>query len=145
VDRGALDAALELGFPCGGWCPEARMAEDGRIPDRYPLKVLPGAGYVERTWRNVVDSDGTAIIYFGELQGGTQQTVQFCIEKAKPYKLIDAEKVSEKRAGELLDAFVRQHRIRILNVAGPRLSKVPREYDYAFKAIKCLLQSADSK
>ena len=38
VDRAALDIALELGIPCGGWCPKDRVAEDGRIPDKYPLK-----------------------------------------------------------------------------------------------------------
>jgi hypothetical protein len=37
VDRAALDVALELGLPCGGWCPHGRQAEGGAIPDRYPL------------------------------------------------------------------------------------------------------------
>ena len=41
VDRGALDAALAVGFSCGGWCPKDRNAEDGPIPDRYPLVTLP--------------------------------------------------------------------------------------------------------
>lgn len=45
VDRGALDAALSLDFPCGGWCPEGRVAEDGVIDARYPLRVLAGGGY----------------------------------------------------------------------------------------------------
>ena len=27
VDRGALAAALDGGAPCGGWCPEDRVAE----------------------------------------------------------------------------------------------------------------------
>jgi hypothetical protein len=26
VDRAALDATLELGIPCGGWCPKGRKA-----------------------------------------------------------------------------------------------------------------------
>jgi hypothetical protein len=58
VDRGALDAALAADFPCGGWCPGDRMAEDGVIPDRYPLMPLPNGGYRARTRLNVVDSDG---------------------------------------------------------------------------------------
>jgi Circularly permutated YpsA SLOG family len=62
VDRAALDAALTVGFPCGGWCPEDRMAEDGVTPDRYPLMPLPNGGYRRRTRLNVVDSDGAAII-----------------------------------------------------------------------------------
>jgi hypothetical protein len=78
VDRGALDAALRVGFPCGGWCPQDRKAEDGPIPDRYPLVVLPGAGYRQRTLKNVKDSDGTVIIYANTLSGGTKLTRDFC-------------------------------------------------------------------
>jgi len=55
VDRGALDTALDNGFPCGGWCPSGRLAEDGRIPDRYPVTELTGGSYRQRTLRNVVD------------------------------------------------------------------------------------------
>ena len=29
VDRGAIEAALELGFPYGGLIPKGRLAEDG--------------------------------------------------------------------------------------------------------------------
>ena len=45
VDRGALDAALSLGFPCGGYCPNGRKAENGVINERYPLTELPSGGY----------------------------------------------------------------------------------------------------
>ena len=37
VDRAALDVALALDIPCGGWCPQGRRAEDGVVPTRYPL------------------------------------------------------------------------------------------------------------
>jgi len=69
VDRAALDAALELGIDAGGWCPEGRKAEDGIIPDKYSVQALKGAGYRQRTRKNVTDSDGAAIIYFGYPQG----------------------------------------------------------------------------
>jgi len=38
VDRAALDLALEMGIPSGGWCPKGRRSEDGPIPDRYILQ-----------------------------------------------------------------------------------------------------------
>jgi hypothetical protein len=53
VDRAALDAALELGIPCGGWCPKGRRAEDGKIPDRYPLQETSSSDYPQRTEMNV--------------------------------------------------------------------------------------------
>ncbi len=80
VDRAALDAALDAGVPCGGWCPDGRSAEDGPLPARYPLRELKGGGYVERTLANVRDSDGTAIIHAGELDGGTLHTLECCVE-----------------------------------------------------------------
>ena len=66
VDRGALDAALDLGIPCGGWCPEGRQAEDGIIPARYPLTELSGAGYDQRTRKNVEDSDTESVQFVTE-------------------------------------------------------------------------------
>ena len=43
VDRAALDLAMSLGIPCGGWCPAGRLAEDGFIDPRYPLQETPFA------------------------------------------------------------------------------------------------------
>jgi hypothetical protein len=44
VDRAALDAAIRLGIPHGGWIPKGRLTEDGPLPDTYALKetVLDG-------------------------------------------------------------------------------------------------------
>jgi hypothetical protein len=44
VDRAALDAALAADFPCGGWCPADRSAEDGPIPERYPMSLFMEGG-----------------------------------------------------------------------------------------------------
>jgi hypothetical protein len=122
VDRGALDAALELAFPCGGWCPTDRMAEDGRIDDRYPVVELSGAGYRQRTRQNVIDSDGTLVIYNGELSGGTRETVRFCERLGKPFVALDALTVDEAAMVKQALAFVAEHGVAVLNVAGPRAS-----------------------
>src|SRR5438105_13589605 len=106
VDRGALDAALALQVECGGWCPVGRLAEDGTIPKRYPVMELANAGYAERTARNVADADGSLIISKGEPSGGTRETVDRCIEMAKPYLLIDSERVDIGKASGLGLAFI---------------------------------------
>src|SRR5438105_15558458 len=76
VDRAALDVALELGMPCGGWCPRGRRAEDGPITDRYPLSETPWSGYPQRTGWNVRDADGTLILTMGQADRGTALTQQ---------------------------------------------------------------------
>ena len=140
VDRGALDAALEAGFPCGGWAPEGRIAEDGPIHPRYPLQVLAGAGYEERTLQNVLDSDGTAILFSGALEGGTRQTMVHCVEHGKPFELIDAARAAPRDAALKLADFVERNRLSVLNVAGPRASKWSGAHAYAHATVKHLFQ-----
>ncbi|HEB78311.1 MAG TPA: hypothetical protein ENI90_07280 [Methylothermaceae bacterium] len=139
VDRAALDTALELGLPCGGWCPAGRMAEDGPIPCRYPVRELAGAGYRQRTRANVADSDATLIIYFEELEGGTAATLHDCLELGKPFKLIDGAEIAPRQGARAVDRFLRRHGIGVLNVAGPRASKSPRAYRYARELLTAVL------
>jgi len=144
VDRAALDAALKNGIDCGGSCPSGRLDEVGRIPDRYPVKELEHGGFTERTLQNVKDSDGTVIIYFSNLSGGSAQTLQFCIAQKRPHQLIDAAAIFIEDAAELILDFIRKHEVEILNVAGPRQSEWPDGYDYAFRVLDIFLMSIDS-
>ncbi len=125
VDRGALDAALAAGAACGGWCPAGRRAEDGPIPSGYPLEETRESDYVARTWRNVEDSDATLIIHSGELEGGTALTVNICRELDRPHLVVNAGAESMTDAASRLRAFIREHAVGTLNVAGPRASKWP--------------------
>jgi len=139
VDRGALDAALAAGFTCGGWCPADRCAEDGPIPARYPLNSLARGGYRERTQQNVLDSDGTAILFHGALGGGTLLTLNLCKRRGKPHLVIDASKTSESAAAADLARFVEEHGIHVLNVAGPRLSHWSEGHGFALRAVEELI------
>ena len=139
IDRAALDAALKHGIDCGGWCPAGRLDEFGRIPDRYPVKELEEGSFAERTLQNVKDSEGTIVIYFDGLRGGTEYTVQCCKELQRPHKLINAACISPHEAAKLIVDFVREHKIDILNVAGPRQSEWPEGYEYAFGAVNIFL------
>jgi hypothetical protein len=141
VDRGALDAAIEVNSPCGGWCPEGRLAEDGTIPMRYPLTDLPG-GYLKRTRKNVEDSDGTLILTFGEATGGTARTIEVCQRIGRPHLVIDAGVTAMASAEQAVREFVRKHAITRLNVAGPRASKESRGYGYAHELVGKLILSS---
>ena len=139
VDRGALDAALEMGVECGGWCPQGRSAEDGVIAARYPLRELAGAGYLQRTEQNVVDSDATLIIHFAALSGGTARTLEFCRLHARPHLLLDGAQLAPATASARAVGFVGMHNTERLNVAGPRASGDARAYPYAKAVVTGLL------
>ena len=141
VDRAALDAALEFNIECGGWCPKGRRSEDGTIPEHYPLIELPDADYLKRTQQNVIDSDGTVIIYFDTLFGGTEKTVKFCMMQKKPYLLIDATEFSPQRTAEKIKKFISANSIKELNIAGPKASGEPLAYAYTLKALQFFLET----
>lgn len=69
VDRAALDVGLALGLTVGGGCPKGRRAEDGPIPDRYPLMETPERSDPARTRRNS-ETAGPALRSFPEPESG---------------------------------------------------------------------------
>ena len=132
MDRAALDAAIELHIPHGGWCPGGRMAEDGTIDARYNLRETGNADYRTRTRLNVKDADATLILNSGKLDGGTALTAEFAKEFKKPCLIIELENRQET---EIICQWFIKNRIQILNVAGPRSSKCPGIYDAAYKLL----------
>jgi len=137
VDRGALDAAIELGVVHGGWCPKGRRAEDGTIPERSQLRESASPDYAFRTEQNVVDSDATLIIYRQRLRGGTALTNRLAKEHSKPLKRVRLDLASDLIT---VTEWLAEHSVRELNVAGPRESSDPGIYDEAVSFLTRLLQ-----
>jgi len=138
VDRAALDVALDWGVPVGGWCPRGRRAEDGTIPDRYPLEETDSAKYDVRTRRNVRDSDGTLILTQGTPVGGTSLTKDYAERIGKPLYIADLN--LHPAPGPVID-WLRLHAIEVLNVAGPRESTVPGITERAAEFLTALLDA----
>jgi hypothetical protein len=140
VDRAALDAAMELGCDVGGWCPAGRIAEDGRIPRRYPLRETISRGYAERTMRNVRDSQGTLILVDGAITGGTALTMRTARIFSRPLCIVRRSGTDES-IRKAID-WIRLHRIRVLNIAGPRASGSPGITAWAYTTILRILRRA---
>ena len=140
VDRAALDAALHAGLPCGGWCPKGRRAEDGPIPLLYPLRETASSIYRDRTERNVRDSDATLVLTVGPPRSGTAATIRAAAAHHRPCLVLD---LSQHPTPETVHAWLRDHGIRTLNVAGPRESGVPGIYAQARDFVqRCLVHCA---
>ena len=120
VDRAALDVALELGLPCGGWCPAGRRAEDGPIPERYPLRETPEPDPAQRTAWNVRDSDATLILARGEPEGGTRLALDEARRRGRPVHV-----ASPEAPPEVTRRWLAALEGPVLNVAGPRESEEP--------------------
>jgi hypothetical protein len=127
VDRAALDVAIFLDIPHGGWCPRGRVAEDGAIPRIYRLRETETCDYAERTEKNVVDADGTLILFYKTITGGTGLTRKLASMYRRHYLEIDLALLDEYRQQlvQQVRDWICDNEIRALNVAGPRASSRP--------------------
>jgi hypothetical protein len=141
ADRAALDVALELGISHGGWCPRGRQAEDGSINALYVLRETPTPNSAQRTAWNVRDSDGTVILSVkSELRGGAQVAADCAVELDKPCLRLSRAQHGEE-AADRLRRFIKEHHIRVLNVAGPRTSEEPGVYRFVRNVLTRTLKS----
>jgi len=153
VDRAALDFALHYGISCGGYCPKGRKAEDGPIPDIYPLKELLSERYSDRTKRNIEVSDGTLIFKTGSgLDRGTNLTLEYCKKQNKPCFIYSLAK-DQVNPYEDLYKWIENHGIvtvpyrasfakksknltgKVLNIAGNRESFSPGIYRLVYETL----------
>jgi hypothetical protein len=151
VDRAALDAAMELGFEVGGWCPRDRRSEDGAVPTKYPLRETAARSYAVRTEWNVRDSDGTLILVLNEISSGTRLTVDAAKSHGKPLKiehlaapkssgLLNVDESPSEKVESVVE-WIQREEIRVLNIAGPRGSSSKDMYPKAKEFVIAVLQS----
>ena len=129
ADRAALDFAPAHGIPHGGWCPRGRLAEDGPIAAHFQLQETSTKRYVQRTEANVRESDATVIFTLAAvLTGGSRRTAEFAARYSRPW--LHLHPATKVEPAALLANFLRQHGVRVLNVAGSRASKEPTVGDF---------------
>jgi hypothetical protein len=128
VDRAALDAALGLGLPVVGWCPAGRRAEDGPIPDRYPLAETPSPDDGERADWNARDSDATLILYRERLAGGSAHAAERARAHGRPLLIRDLRAPIDPAE---IARWLHANRVHALHCAGPRESEAPGIYAQA--------------
>ena len=153
VDRAALDVALELSIPYGGWCPRGGWAEDHPQPPgvlaKYPLlRETPLADPAQRTEWNVRDSDAVLIIVDAgglPVSRGTTLAHELAERYGKPLLIIDVSATdTADRARDWLQVQRRAHDgVLALGVGGPRESEAPGIYGRAGTLLRAVLVQND--
>ncbi len=143
VDTAALDVALALGIPHGGWCPRGRLREDGIIPLKYNLQETVSHEYSERTKLNIRDSDGTLIFLPRDknIGDGTVLTIDEVKKINKPYLIIDG--FADEQLAQI-KRWLEINAIEVLNIAGPRESQSMGIYTESFIFLKHLFAETNS-
>jgi hypothetical protein len=136
VDRAALDAAIEKGIPCGGWCPKGGWAEDMPRPPGllalYPmLQETPLGDPAQRTEWNVRDSETLLVLLDnrGLNSSGTERAIVHAHALGRPVLVIDLDRSGDvERAVKCLLACGEQG---VACIAGPRESEAAGIYGEA--------------
>lgn len=149
VDQAALRAAASCGVSVGGWCPPGKVCEDGNIPDVFPLQETPqdrsaDAPTVPRSQRtewNVRDADATLILWPSTLKRndpGTQWTAECASSYQRAFLAcdpLDRSQVAKVRA------WLKEHQVAVLNVAGPSEKSSPGIGAFTERFIRDVLKS----
>lgn len=140
ADIAAIDAAIDNGFPYGGWVPKGRRTEAGPLPLTYAVREMDTRGYPKRTEQNILDADGTVICSHGRLSGGSALTRRIAKRQNRPWLHLDLADLTADLAADKLAEWIDRHGIEVLNVAGQSASKNKRIYAATFAVIESLLR-----
>ena len=144
ADRAALDWAIARDIPHGGWCPKGRLAEDGVIDTKYDLDETPEAEYIQRTERNVRDSEATVIFSTAtDLTDGSLATAELAIFLNKPCLHLTGNNSNMENSTRLRE-FLKKNNVNVLNVAGPRMSGDHHIRALVFGILNHLVDKADN-
>ena len=122
VDRAALDIAIDRGIEHGGYCPRERLAEDGKIPEKYNLLETNSEKYIMRTRLNIDFADGILILFSDNISGGTKIAREYTINNNKPIFYINVLQDIKSEQNNF-NRWIKDKRISILNIVGPRESE----------------------
>lgn len=124
ADKGGLEGARDADIETGGTAPGGYRTEKGAdltLRDVYGLTESVYSSYPPRTEDNVRDSDGTLLIG-NEWSPGSKLTKRLCQKHGRPCLLFPW-KTGDKLGPDdvaVLQMFVAEHEIEVLNVAGNR-------------------------
>lgn len=136
ADRAALDFALARNLPVRGFCPRGRRANDGPLPDHYPLQETSSIGYPVRTRRNVELAAATVI--FDGIKGGSSGTrlaVRHARATGKIYKILKGFPSIDQDV-DALQSWLRELRPTTLNVAGNAEETCPGMYAHVQEVLR---------
>ena len=118
AEQAALDIAIKLGIPHGGWIPKGRITETGVLPERFELKEMSSESYSECIRQNVMDASGTLIISYGRLTGDLDSARKATLRYGRQMLGIDLDQMDDIKAALLLKDWIHLYRIEVMFVIG---------------------------
>ena len=138
ASRAALDAAMKLGIAHGGWVLNGKMTEDGPLPEKYNLKEMPDQNHSEKTKKNIKEACGTLILSHGKYSEQFGFVKKMSQRLGKPVLDVDLHTTVAFNAATLINDWIVDNDIRVLNVTGPRDEQDPKIYQATLDIIQAV-------
>jgi len=139
INRAALDIAIKFDILYGGWITKARKTEDGNLYKKYKLKEIPASSNLDPIEKNVLASDGTLIICFGESVGNSIMIKNMAEKYNRPCLLVDLYTANDFFTAQSISAWINEHDIEVLNISGSEQSEDPQVYKTTAKILETVL------
>jgi len=139
AERAALDVAIEMRIPHGGWVPKGRKTEDGRLPEKYRLRETNAIDYPQRTELNIAESEATLYFTHGEVTDESLLTQSLAKKHNRPCLHIDLDALGDYKAVEVITTWIEARGMKVIFVSGSRASKDPGIYEDVFNVLKSTL------
>jgi len=120
VERSALDAAIKLNIPHGGWTYRTRKTDEGIIPDKYSVKESPDVGFSDRIEKNVLESDATVILTHGSLTIGLKIVKEYAEKHNRPYLHVDLNENPLNLASALIRKWMMNNQLEAIYFTGSK-------------------------
>lgn len=130
VARGALDAALTLDIPHGGWMLSGDPAVGEPLPEKYHLQKMKTKSLTKCVERNVKDADGTLILTFTEdLPDDATSARKSAGKYHTPWLQINLGRIGEFEAAQSIHEWVKERKIHVVHVVGATRGKPKKKAD----------------
>jgi predicted Rossmann-fold nucleotide-binding protein len=111
VESAALDAAIKLGIPHKGWTYRRRKTEADASKEQYNVREIFNPSYFERLEKNIIDSEGTVILTYGQLIRGSIATKDLAKKHNKPCLLLELNEYTRNHAISSIRKWMENHDI----------------------------------
>jgi hypothetical protein len=124
VSRGALDAAMALDIPHGGWRLRQDPAAGEPPPDRYHLQEMASGSIAKCVERNVKEAGGTLILTFDdELPDDALSAKKAAGKHHLPWLHINLGRTAEFEAAQSIHEWLKEQKIKTIHVVGTTCEK----------------------
>jgi hypothetical protein len=120
VEIAALDAAIQFDIPHAGWAYKGRKTEEGVLPEQYNVKGIDNPSYFERLEKNIIDSEGTVILTYGQLLIGLKGVRELAENLKKPCLHVELMECTTNHAISSIRKWMLNHEIEVVYFTGQK-------------------------